>query len=130
LGTIHFNKRAWTQAEKYYRRALTADPNYPLAHFNLANLYDEQGDRAKALLHYQSALRLHPRYADAHYNLALLYQSSGQYMKALRHWTMYLKIDPRSEWANIARREVEKLRKATIVNGARDTGPAPGVSNQ
>ena len=90
-----------------------------LAHFDIANLYDERGDRTHALEHYQTALRISPNYADAHYNIALLYQGSNQPMKAVRHWTAYLKLDPSSHWAGIARRELAKLRQAAVVPGAR-----------
>lgn len=117
LGTIYFNARMWRESEKYYLAALAADHNYPLAHFNLANLYDERGDRGKALDHYESALQLKPGYADAHYNLALLCQSIGQTMKALKHWRMYLKLDPGSSWATIARRELKKLQDSALVEG-------------
>jgi tetratricopeptide (TPR) repeat protein len=119
LGTIYFNARNWQEAERYYREALIADPQYALAHFDLANLYDERGERGKALDHYQNALRIAPHYADAHYNLALLYQGSNQTMKAVHHWTAYLKLDPASHWANIARRELTKLRQATVLPGSR-----------
>lgn len=119
LGTIYFNARNWKEAERYYRDALAADPEYALAHFDLANLYDERGERNKALDHYQAALKIAPHYADAHYNLALLYQGSNQTMKAVHHWTTYLKLDPTSHWANIARRELTKLRQATVLPGSR-----------
>lgn len=122
LGTIYFNARQWSKAEKYYRSALEADSNYALAHFNLGNLHDERGDRAGAMEHYLAAIRLHPNYADAHYNLALVYQASGQLMKALRHWREYLKLDPTSSWAVIARRELDKLKKASVIQGAGDQG--------
>jgi tetratricopeptide (TPR) repeat protein len=117
LGTVYFNARAWREAEREYRKAIEIDPNYALAHFNLANLFDERGDRAKALFHYQAALRIHPSYADAHYNIALLYQATNQPLKAVGHWRTYLRLDPRSSWAEIARRELEKIRGATIVRG-------------
>jgi tetratricopeptide (TPR) repeat protein len=119
LGTIFFNARQFSRAESHYKKALDADPQYALAHFNLANLYDERGDYRRALLHYQDAVRLNPTYADAHYNLALLYQGAGQVMEAVRHWKTYLKLDPGSSWGDIARRELEKLRKSTVVHGAR-----------
>lgn len=119
LGTIFFNARQLSKAEAHYRRALEADPKYALAHFNIANLYDERGDFERALRHYNEAVQLHPSYADAHYNLALLFQGSGRVMDAVRHWKSYLKLDPNSTWAGIARRELDKLRKSTVVAGRR-----------
>lgn len=118
LGTLHFNARRLKQAESFYKKALEVDSAYPLAHFNLGNLYDEKGDRARAQKHYLAAIELNPRYADAHYNLALLYQMTGQALKAVQHWRTYLKLDPSSSWAVIARRELDKLRSATILRGA------------
>lgn len=120
LGTIYFNALKWEEAEKYYLKALDADPEYALAHFNLGNLYDEKRDAAKALDHYQAALRLNANYADAHYNLALLQQNLGQGMKAVPHWKAYLRLDPSSNWAAIARRELDRLRAAAVVPGARE----------
>lgn len=117
LGTVYFNVRDWRQAEHYYRKAVEVDPEYALAHFNLGNLYDERGDRAAALKHYLAAISIHPRYADAHYNIALLYQSMGQPLKAVRHWKVYLTMDPGSAWAAIARRELTKIKEATILRG-------------
>jgi tetratricopeptide (TPR) repeat protein len=119
LGTVYFHQRKWDEAERNYRKALEADPSYSLAHFNLGNLYDEKGDRSKAFLHYLMAIRLNPSYGDAHYNLALLYQSSGQALRAVRHWRAYLKIDPASPWAAIARHELDKLCRDTILTGSR-----------
>lgn len=115
LGTVYFHLKAWDEAERYYKQALEADPSYALAHFNLGNLYDETNDQSKALMHYLLALRLNPNYSDAHYNLALLYQGAGQALRAVRHWKAYLKLDPASPWAGIARQELDKLRRATLV---------------
>jgi tetratricopeptide (TPR) repeat protein len=127
LGTVYFNLRSWRDAERHYRKALEVDPEYALAHYNLGNLFDEKGDRLKALNHYQAALRLHPNYADAHYNIALVYQSLNQPWRAVQHWKKYLKLDPGSTWAEIARRELEKLRQSTIVRGA---GPDPNLPSK
>ncbi len=118
LGTVFFNGHAWSDAEAQYKQALAIDPNYPLAHFNLGNLYDEWGDAPSAEYHYSEAIKLNPRYADAHYNLALLYQNQNDVMKAVRHWRAYLKLDPASAWANIARRELDKLESMTVVKGS------------
>lgn len=117
LGTIHYQAREFKKAEGYYRKALEIEPEYALAHFNLGNLHDERGDYAEAYHHYTVALRISPSYSDAHYNLALLCQRTGQTMKAVRHWRTYLKLDPASSWADVARRELAKLRAATVVKG-------------
>ncbi len=120
LGTVFFNGHAWADAELHYKKALAIDPDYALAHFNLGNLYDEQSDQPAALEHYREALRIHPNYADAHYNMALLHQSQRDVMGALRHWRAYLKLDPTSTWAQIARRELNKLQAVTVVHGTRE----------
>ena len=115
LGTVHFQLRQFAEAETYYRRAVEADPGYALAHFNLGNLYDEQNDLERASRHYVMALQLNPQYADAHYNMALLCERKGDLLTATRHWKVYLKIDPSSEWAAIAHRQLERLRKETVI---------------
>ncbi|MFN0105122.1 MAG: tetratricopeptide repeat protein [Bryobacteraceae bacterium] len=118
LGTIYFHQRDWKKSEQYYRSAIEADPNYALAHYNLGNLYDERNDPDRACAHYHTALRVQPQYGDAHYNLALLHQGQGEMMKALQHWQTYLKIDPSSQWAQIARREIGKIKQSTVVPSA------------
>lgn len=115
LGTICFHQRQFTRAEAHYQKALEADATYALAHFNIGNLFDERGDYERALQHYRHAIELYPQYADAHYNLALLYQGGGQVMEAVRHWKLFLRLDSGSSWAAIARRELDKLRRSTVV---------------
>jgi tetratricopeptide (TPR) repeat protein len=114
LGTIYYRLRKFDEAEKYYCRAIEADPGYPLAEFNLGNLYDEQGRTQDALGHYRRALTLNPQYADAHFNLALLCERVGDALKAVHHWKLYLKLDHSGQWADIARRQLERLRQAVI----------------
>jgi tetratricopeptide (TPR) repeat protein len=121
LGTIYYRQRKYAEAEQHYHRAIDVDTNYPLAHYNLGNLYDERGDLTRAEEQYTLALRLNPNYADAHFNLALLAERRGDFLKAVRHWKNYLKLDNTGSWANIARRQLEKLRDATLIR------PRPGA---
>jgi Flp pilus assembly protein TadD len=115
LGTIYYRERRFTEAECYYRDAVKADPKYPLAEFNLGNLYDEQGRLADAAEHYRRALALNPQYADAHFNLALLCERIGEVLKAVQHWKLYLKLDRSGEWADIARRQLDRLQQTTVI---------------
>ena len=114
LGTIYYRQRKFPEAEVYYVKAIKADPDYPLAQFNLGNLYDEQGRLEEALEHYRSALRLNPHYADAHFNLALICERTGDPLRAVHHWKAYLKLDGTGQWAEIARRQLERLRQAVL----------------
>jgi hypothetical protein len=41
-------------------------------------------------------------------------------MGAPRLWRAYLKLDPTSTWAQIARRELNKLEAMTVVHGTRE----------
>jgi DNA-binding transcriptional MerR regulator len=116
LGTIYYRQRKFAEAERYYRQAIVADPSYPLAQFNLGNLYDEQGRVAEALEYYRRALSLNPNYADAHFNLALLCERTSDNLKAVHHWKAYLKLDGSGQWAEIARRQLERLRQVTLIH--------------
>jgi tetratricopeptide (TPR) repeat protein len=115
LGTIFYRQRKFGEAEKFYRSAIAADPGYPLAQFNLGNLYDEQGRSKEAFEHYRRALHLNPNYADAHFNLALLCERTGDNLKAVHHWKLYLKLDSSGQWAEIARRQLDRIRQATVI---------------
>jgi tetratricopeptide (TPR) repeat protein len=115
LGTIYYRERRYAEAEQYYKRAVNADPGYPLAEFNLGNLYDEQGRLKEAFDHYKRALALNPQNADAHFNLALLCERTGETLKAVHHWKCYLKLDRSGPWAEIAQRQLERLRNATLI---------------
>jgi len=126
LGTIYYHLRDWANAERCYRDAIRIDDTYALAHFNLGNLYDENGRRADAARCYRAAIAADSAYADAHYNLALLCQANGDTMEAASHWQAYLKLDRTSSWALIARRELEKLRRATVLAGKQESGGPRG----
>jgi DNA-binding transcriptional MerR regulator len=114
LGTISYRQRKFADAERYYKQAVAADRTYPLAEFNLGNLYDEQNRTEEALVHYRAALELNPGYADAHFNIALLCERVGDALKAVYHWKAYLKLDSAGKWAEIARRQLERLRDSVI----------------
>ena len=116
LGTISYRQRRFGDAEEYYLKAIVVDPSYPLAQFNIGNLYDEQGRSREAFAHYKRALELNPRYADAHFNLALLSERTGDAMKAVHHWTAYLKLDSAGQWAEIAKRQLDRLRQAALIH--------------
>ncbi|TCK72468.1 tetratricopeptide repeat protein [Acidipila rosea] len=127
LGTIHYNRRAYSRAEELYRQATVADASYALAYFDLGNVLDELQRLPEAVEAYKKAIHLMPRYGDAHYNLALTYERRGERRKALHHWTAYLKLDRSGPWASHARTQVRKIldrEKMRLVKG-KAVGGAP-----
>lgn len=70
------------RAEKYLLRSVRLAPAFAEAHFELALLYEEQGQWADALSHFEHAVRLRPGLAKAHYHLARLYRKDGRMVLA------------------------------------------------
>jgi tetratricopeptide (TPR) repeat protein len=60
------------------RRALTLDPSLSEAHLQLANLYSQRRDYARAVPEYQEALKLAPNLPDAHFRLGQAYVHLGE----------------------------------------------------
>ena len=105
----------WLEAEALSRRLLEFDPAGVEGLLILAASLREQGRLREAFDHYRRALALNPQYADAHFNLALLCERTGEALKAVHHWKCYLKLDRSGPWAEIAQRQLERLRKATLI---------------
>jgi len=64
----------------------------PALTFNLANLYFETGEIAKAIEAYQSALKDYPSFRRAHHNLALAYVRENKLPEALKHLTEAIRL--------------------------------------
>jgi tetratricopeptide (TPR) repeat protein len=112
LGTLHYNRQDYGQAERHYRSAIEIDPRYALAYFDLGNVLDETGRVQEAIQTYKTALQLAPTYADAHYNLALAYEKIREPRKAVKHWRSYIKLDTTSPWAVHARNQIQRTLEA------------------
>lgn len=112
LGTLHYNRQEYGQAERHYRRAIQIDPRYALAYFDLGNVLDETGRVTEAIQTYTTALQLAPTYADAHYNLALAYEKVREPRKALHHWRAYVKLDTTGPWSVHARNQIQRIMQA------------------
>lgn len=108
LGTVHYNRGEFDQAEFHYRQAIEVDSRYALAWFDLGNVLDETGRLDEAVKAYKTAIVLAPTYADAHYNLALAFEKLKQPRRALRHWRTYTKLDSNGPWAMHARKQIAR----------------------
>jgi len=66
------------EVESLLRRALALDPSSSEAHLQLANLYSQRRDYARAIPEYQEAVKLAPNLADAHFRLGQAYVHQGK----------------------------------------------------
>jgi tetratricopeptide (TPR) repeat protein len=66
------------EIEALLNRSIRIRPEFARAHFQLANVYFERQDYARAVDEYEEALRLAPDLNDAQYRLARAYQYTGQ----------------------------------------------------
>lgn len=83
------------EAETYYRRALKASPNYPLANNNLAVLLADRGDLLEATEHYQHAIKYKPNYASAYDNLGVALVHTKQFKAAFEAFSQAKKLNPK-----------------------------------
>lgn len=69
-------------------------PSAVKAHFNLANVLIEKGERAEAVEEYRSALALDPSNSDAHFNLGITLAEDGNVTEALNEFLTTTQLDP------------------------------------
>jgi tetratricopeptide (TPR) repeat protein len=79
-------------AETHLRQAIRLDPNLAVAHFQLGNILESNGQIQAAIDQFQAAARLGPGYAEPHYALARIYRKLGDMADAKREVKSYLRI--------------------------------------
>jgi tetratricopeptide (TPR) repeat protein len=70
------------------------DPNEPLAHFDLGNVYLKRGNATAAIPEYERAASLDPSLARAHFYLADAYARTGALRRALDEVRRGLEFEP------------------------------------
>jgi tetratricopeptide (TPR) repeat protein len=72
-GVAEWSTGRATSAIADYKRAISLDPDFPQAHYNLGNAYEELLQEEDAISEYRSAIILDPEMYAAYNNLARLY---------------------------------------------------------
>ena len=79
------------------QRAISLDPNEPMAHFALGRVHVFSGEPEMAIAEMQSAIAINPNYALAYYGLGQAYwYGAGQVERALPHFDTALRLSPRN----------------------------------
>ncbi len=80
------------QIESLLQKAVMLDPKLSDAHFQLGNLYSDQGQYAESIPEYEKAVDESSTLADAHYRLAQAYVHTGQKEKAQGQFQVYQQL--------------------------------------
>src|ERR1700732_45788 len=97
LGVAYMNQQKFAEAQKYFEKALAADPNFAIARLNLgiALLSQQKLDAARAAL--EEAVRLLPNDPYAWYNLGLVYKDLGEPEKAIEAFRHVTQLSPEAD---------------------------------
>jgi len=98
LGDIHLMKREYDEAESYFKKALSLNPN-ALIHAGQGFALNYLGKPQEAIVHFKIAMRYSPIYPfwyDSH--LGLSYHLTGQYEKAIDALKKAIERGPDSVW--------------------------------
>ncbi|MFH1338984.1 MAG: tetratricopeptide repeat protein [Candidatus Omnitrophota bacterium] len=73
LGQLYLRQEKLSDAQKTYEFIVDLAPSDPEARFYLGTIYEERGERPKAIEEFKAALKLNPEYPDALNSLGYLY---------------------------------------------------------
>ena len=81
-------------AVKNYKKAISIQPDYAKAHFNLAGSLHDLGQLKAAVKSYKKTLEIEPNYAEAYNNLGNVFQELKQGDSAIQSYKRALEIKP------------------------------------
>lgn len=135
-GVIDFDRGSLEAAEVFFSDAISERPTFPIAHYNLANVFRETGRFDLAIQSYQTAIDQAPEFYSAHGNLGLTYRLLGDDVNALDslHKAIELKPDYTEALDNLGsllRKQGRLVEACELYNKAviNDPGYASGYNN-
>lgn len=97
LGIIKSKAGNRTAAFDCFTKSLRHDPRLFESHYNLGNLYLEEGDWRLARMHYEMAAEVEPDHASAYFNLGVVSAIVADFPSALNALTKYKSLVSREE---------------------------------
>ncbi|MBD3270968.1 MAG: tetratricopeptide repeat protein [Elusimicrobia bacterium] len=89
------------------QKALSKDPFYKEAQYNLGNAFMKIGHYDNAIHAYQQALWIQENYPQPHYGLAVAYAQTGKIDAARGEINKYLELVPNDDNARVLREQLE-----------------------
>ena len=97
LGHAENSARSAALARAAAERAISLDPNEPMAHFALGRLQGYTGEAEMAISEMRTAIAINPNFDRGHHGLGwAYYYAAGQVEEALPHLDTAVRLSPRS----------------------------------
>lgn len=109
LGILESKAGRVAKAFDCFTKSLEHDPRHFESHYNLGNLYLEEGNVRLSRMHYELAAEVEPRFPNLYFNLGLVHALNDDYPAALVTLTKYKELAPVDEGAK-ADELLENLR--------------------
>lgn len=97
LGILESNTGNTVKAFDCFTTCLKLDERHLEAHYNLANLYFDEGDFRLAKIHYEIAAEIDPEFPNIYFNLGLVYAFKDEYEDAISAFYRYKDLVPKEE---------------------------------
>lgn len=100
LGSVNSALGDNSAARKSFEEAISLDPGYEEALFNLA-LLEKENDPAKSVSLLRRAIEIDPEYSAAHRQLGILFQGQGNLEEAEYHLRRAMELNPADYWVQM-----------------------------
>ena len=94
LGLVRFRNNDFDSAIRLIQDAVERDPDNPIYHANLGNVFKDAGRSSDAIAAYRRALELNPGDAASHNNLGYVLQAGGMIEEGIDHYRKAIDLRP------------------------------------
>ena len=122
LGILEFTGGDSREAFDCFRQALKQDPRHWESHYNLGNLFFEDGQHDSARLHWELAAGIEPEFPNVHYNLGLVLGLQEEFAAAVSAVERFCGLASEAEAEAAA--ELLRTLQASRIHGEAHTSPA------
>ena len=111
LGILESKAGRVTKAFDCFTKSLEHDPRHLESHYNLANLYFDEGNLRLARMHYELAAAVEPTFPNIYFNLGLVHALNNDYPASFSALSKYKELASNDESAN-ADELLENLKRS------------------
>jgi tetratricopeptide (TPR) repeat protein len=110
------NSNDLQQVDTLLVKAVTLDPRYYDAYFQLGNICSDQRSFDKAIAYYLKAIEINPQLGEAHYRLGVAYEHTGEPAKAKQEFQLHDEIE-KAQAAAVERQRQEVKQFLVVLQG-------------